>query len=202
MGDVTSRKREQLGNLSIAIDYAKNFNVALDAGANSGTWSAVMAESFSKVISFEPAEDVFEELCKVSEAYGNIDAYREALGSEKGEIEVLNTKKKQHNSWSRFVRPVKHKGEIFVNKAPISTIDSLELKNLDLLKVDVEGLETQVLMGAKNTILAFKPVIIIEASSYGRKRYGEQERAMETLLEEWGAKEVYYREPDKIFVFA
>jgi hypothetical protein len=41
-------------------------------------------------------------------------------------------------------------------------IDSLELSNVSLIKIDVEGMEEQVLDGARKTILANRPIIIIE----------------------------------------
>jgi len=47
------------------------------------------------------------------------------------------------------------------------TIDSLNLnlESLDILKIDVEGYSYQVLLGAKNTIAMFKPVIQLEILS-------------------------------------
>lgn len=42
------------------------------------------------------------------------------------------------------------------------TIDSLNLKSLDLLKIDVEGAESLVIYGGKETIKKFKPIIFYE----------------------------------------
>jgi FkbM family methyltransferase len=45
---------------------------------------------------------------------------------------------------------------------PTITLDSLKVKNLSLIKIDVEGAEVDVLLGAKNTISNRSPWIIFE----------------------------------------
>jgi FkbM family methyltransferase len=47
-------------------------------------------------------------------------------------------------------------------KVPVITVDSLGLPRADLLKIDVEGMEMQVLQGAQATISQHKPFICIE----------------------------------------
>ena len=42
------------------------------------------------------------------------------------------------------------------------TIDSLNLSNVDYMKIDVEGAESLVILGAENTIKKFKPVVCFE----------------------------------------
>ena len=42
------------------------------------------------------------------------------------------------------------------------TLDSLALRRVDLLKIDVEGMECEVLEGARRTIRQSLPVVIIE----------------------------------------
>jgi FkbM family methyltransferase len=44
-------------------------------------------------------------------------------------------------------------------------LDSLNIDNIGLIKIDVEGFEIEVLKGAKNTILRNKPTMIIENES-------------------------------------
>lgn len=45
-----------------------------------------------------------------------------------------------------------------------TTVDSLELKECDYIKIDVEGFEPLVLMGAEKTIKKFKPTILFESN--------------------------------------
>lgn len=44
----------------------------------------------------------------------------------------------------------------------IRTLDSFDIKNVGLIKIDVEGMEEIVIEGALNTISKYKPVLIIE----------------------------------------
>lgn len=50
------------------------------------------------------------------------------------------------------------------------TLDSLALKRLDLLKIDVEGMECEVLDGARRTIRQCLPVIIVEHFKADKER--------------------------------
>jgi hypothetical protein len=50
----------------------------------------------------------------------------------------------------------------------VIAIDDLKLDRLDLLKIDVEGMELEVLTGAKNTIDRNRPVMIIEVVKSSR----------------------------------
>ena len=58
------------------------------------------------------------------------------------------------------------------------TLDSLALERLDLLKIDVEGMEFETLAGAETTISQHRPLLLIEAI----KIDGEK---MRHLLENW-----------------
>ena len=59
------------------------------------------------------------------------------------------------------------------------TIDSLNLnlESLDILKIDVEGYSYQVLLGAKNTIAMFKPVIQLEILSRKKILLNQEKRS-------------------------
>jgi hypothetical protein len=48
------------------------------------------------------------------------------------------------------------------------TIDDLRLTRLDLLKIDVEGMEMDVLLGAERTIDSCRPAMIIEVKKSNR----------------------------------
>jgi len=50
-------------------------------------------------------------------------------------------------------------------EVPLVTVDSLALSAVGLLKIDVEGMERQVLDGARETIATFQPAVFAEANS-------------------------------------
>lgn len=57
-------------------------------------------------------------------------------------------------------------------KKKLHTLDSLQVKDVSLIKIDVEGYEYNVLKGAINTIIEYKPVIFIELDK-GNAHYNE-----------------------------
>ena len=56
-------------------------------------------------------------------------------------------------------------------KNKMSKFDNLKIDNFDIILIDIEGLEYEFLLGAKEKIIKNKPIIIIEIwSDYKRKR--------------------------------
>ena len=56
------------------------------------------------------------------------------------------------------------------DKVRMLAIDSLQLKRMDLLKIDVEIMELEVLDGARRTIGTTKPILVVEAIKTDRGR--------------------------------
>ena len=52
------------------------------------------------------------------------------------------------------------------------TVRKLALPTVDFIKIDVEGSEMAVLLGAENTLSKFKPILIFEVNTFCLWRYG------------------------------
>ena len=52
------------------------------------------------------------------------------------------------------------------SKIKTRTLDSFNLKNLSLIKIDVQGWEKKVLRGAKKTIKSSKPLLIVDLKKH------------------------------------
>ena len=52
------------------------------------------------------------------------------------------------------------------------TIETLALPTVDFIKIDVEGSEMAVLLGAENALSEFKPILIFEVNTFCLWRYG------------------------------
>jgi FkbM family methyltransferase len=56
-------------------------------------------------------------------------------------------------------------------EVPIDTLDNINFaKCIDLIKIDVEGFESKVFLGGKNTLERFKPIILAEALTQNELR--------------------------------
>ena len=129
----------------------KNLTV-IDAGANYGDSSIWWSKKFgARVIAFEPLERVFnilEENIALNKA--DVKAYNVALGNG----EEISGSSDGNTFYSG--------GDITIRS---EKLDNYSFERVDLLKIDVEGFEMDVLIGAENTIRQFKPRIIIETHS-------------------------------------
>jgi FkbM family methyltransferase len=88
----------------------------------------------------------------------NCHCRQEALGAQAGDVVVppLDVTSEGCHGCTRL-DPSNYQGE----PAKMTTVDALNLPKLRLLKVDVEGMEGDVIKGAQRTIQAFKPALYI-----------------------------------------
>ena len=153
--------------------------MALDIGANVGLWSCDLVNSFEKVIAFEPVQE-FIECFRKNVKKPNYFVYACALGKEKS---YINMNIVEGNTGHTHV----DKNSYGKGKIPLNTLDSFNFNDVDMIKIDVEGLEEDILHGAEATIKRNKPVLVIEQQKH------EYKDAMSDLpsikiLESWGYK--------------
>jgi len=134
----------------------------VDVGANIGCHAF---NTDSKIIAFEPQEKLYEILVKNVEQNGyrdRIDVYKQGLGHCKMSCELASLDKMDKDLRNGGC----NKGGVGIGKGgehmTITTLDSLELPGLDFIKIDVEGAEGLVIMGGKETIKKYKPVVCFE----------------------------------------
>ena len=144
-----------------------SFGTVVQAGGHQGLYPRCLSEIFKEVYTFEPHPTNFA--CLYANCLkDNIHKFNSALGKEPGTLmleEVGTTG--QHRIWDETVnRPVYPIPVYRRIPVPITTIDSLELKECSLILLDVEGHEIEALMGANNTISKYRPGIIVERSFF------------------------------------
>jgi hypothetical protein len=79
----------------------------------------------------------------------------------------------------------------------MTTIDSLDYDNIDLIKIDVEGYELEVLKGAEKT-LSDTQYLMIELNN-NTKKYGSSNIDVEKHIQGLGFKLLLDDWPDKVF---
>lgn len=184
----------QRDKLNAALSLVKNFNGAIDAGANYGIMSYRLNEKFSKVYAFEIEPEVRECLKKNVEKFNlnNVIVYDYGL-SDKEESVSLNYLKNTFGTYVNRNVPGTH---------PCRPIDTLELSNIDFFKIDCEGYEPFILKGAEDTIKKCKPVILMEEKNYSKKYYGTEGNLAVDLLLSWGYKIAYQWPKDCVMVWS
>lgn len=134
----------------------KNDSLVFDVGANIGLYSLFFLQqsSDSKVFAFEPSSN-FRFLEQNIPAFlkNRFHAFNLGLGDVDGVSE--------NEIWESFGHK---KVKVSVN---FSTLDTFlkhnPVERIDFLKIDTDGFETQILNGAGETLLKYRPLIIIES---------------------------------------
>jgi FkbM family methyltransferase len=126
---------------------------AVDAGASIGNhalWFALGCRL--RVSAFEPYHytELVNNVKRNADQHPMIDTYSFGLSNESGMAEYVG------------------KGQF--DPCPSGTyklvpLDTLHLKDVCLMKVDVEGMEVPVLLGAQDTIAEYRPTLYVEAGS-------------------------------------
>ena len=144
-----------------AVSECLDKRVCIDIGANVGLWSCDLVKKFRHVIAFEPVED-FRNCFKENVLEGNYSLYPVALGNRESLIEMNIV---QGNTGHSHV----NLESIGKGSIPLKTLDSFNFKEVDMIKIDVEGFEEEILLGAINTIEKNNPVLVIEQQKHEYK---------------------------------
>jgi FkbM family methyltransferase len=140
--------------------FVKNKNVVVQAGGCCGMYPRFYSNYFKMVYTFEPDQLNYHCLVQNTREVENVRHENSALGKEERMI-GLDAPTQPGEEYNR--------GMFTINENPgdirMITLDSLHLTECDLIHFDLEGYETNALIGATKTIEACNPVIIIERDS-------------------------------------
>jgi FkbM family methyltransferase len=134
-------------------------NLCIDVGANDGVYTYKLAKFCGRVEAFEPQPGC----CDLIKAYRaqNINVHCVALSDAPGvlNLNIPAIKGKAITGYATFNEISESHTTIPV---PLRRLDDFSFKDVSFIKIDVEGHESRVLSGAKETILREQPVILIE----------------------------------------
>lgn len=161
-----------------ALSYCKDFRVAIDIGAHVGLWSKPLAKKFRAVQAFEPHKP-YAELLALNAP--DVAIHDVALGESRRTV-ALETP--EDNSGAAHVSGV---GGI-----DMLPLDFFKFAEVDLIKIDCEGYELPIVLGAIGTLRNNDPVIVIEQKAHKHfKQWGRYDAV--SLLQDFG-----YRVVDRV----
>jgi FkbM family methyltransferase len=165
-----------------SIELCLNRGRALDIGANVGLWSRDLVNHFDHVIAFEPVE-IFRQCLQKNVTANNLEIKDVALGDQETQASMIIT---PGNTGHSHLDPTSFgSGNIKVVR-----LDSLELVDVDYIKIDCEGYEYRILQGAQKTIQTCRPIIVVEQKPHDAysDQYGQF--AAVDLLQQWGMRKL------------
>jgi FkbM family methyltransferase len=148
--------------------------VIFDVGANIGLTSVLFAQCAAAVYAFEPSKDAYPALQQTLRANNirNCRTFPCALGAAQGRLRFCD------DATSASASHLVDGGSLGSStyEVDVTTLDAVvareQLQRLDLIKIDVEGVEGDVLRGAAESLERFRPTVFVEFNSFTLIAYG------------------------------
>jgi FkbM family methyltransferase len=189
--------------LNSFFSLADKANVILDIGANIG-WTALSfakRNPEAKIIAFEPHPITFEKAARNIRIndINNIELLNIGLGESTSILKMYEVS--DHNSGMN--RIVLTDEDLPYREVQIKRLDdvmnSLGIKKVDLIKIDVEGFEAFVLKGASDVLAQCNATILMETDDGFLKYNGSSARELISILQGYGYR-TFYRSDKHCFV--
>jgi FkbM family methyltransferase len=163
--DLLNLRRKHYGDGVLAIDCGANIGVHTVEWASAMTgWGSVLAVEAQERIYYALAGNIAINNCF------NAIAVHAAVSSESGILQIPNpdyfvpssfgSLELRERTGNEFIgQTIDYKNTVVVRKL---TVDEYKLPRLDLIKLDIEGMELEALEGARQTIERCHPIMLIE----------------------------------------
>jgi FkbM family methyltransferase len=172
-------------------------DVVIDAGANIGFYSVMMAKivgAEGHVIAFEPVPENMRHVRRNAEVNGltNIATYEQGLSSRLAETDFyVNADTGQSALWSC----VDTRETIRINVMPLDAIASALPDGVRFMKLDVEGAEEIVMQGASALLKnGFPTFIVAELNPVALTQLDCHQDSMRSFMSVWGYQTFILRE--------
>lgn len=161
--------------------FVKPGYTIIDIGANIGAHSLPLAQMTGingRVIAIEPSFYAFQKLKKNIKLNPRLEKIINPIQAFLARSPRKTLPKKTFSSWplqrnKKKPHPIHQGVSSKTDGAALTTLDTICQEaglKIDFLKIDIDGLESEVLLGGIKTIKQFKPIIMFEYAPYLIKR--------------------------------
>ena len=169
----------KISNIKKLLSKKEDSLTIIDIGANIGSVSLILAKTFenSKIFAIEPTNYAFNKLSN------NLNLNKELENKVFLKQFFITNKKKPQKVWSSWnfnesnnkhqkhlgdLKDIKENSYLSLNQF----IKDENLKNVDFIKIDVDGYELDVLLSGEEFLKNNKPIIFIEIAPYLYPEFG------------------------------
>jgi FkbM family methyltransferase len=180
-------------DMAFVLHFLRAGDLLVDVGANIGSYTILaMAGAKAHCIAFEPGAAAFawlERNVRLNGVAALAELHRSAVGARAGTVALT----RDGDTVNHVVTDTMTE-TVPTELAPMTTLDETLAGRIPiLLKIDVEGFETEVLNGAIQTLAApALRAVLLELNGSGR-RYGYTDTDLRRRLEARGFEECAYR---------
>ena len=179
----------EYADMAFLLHFLRPGDLFLDVGANVGSYTLLAASTGANCISFEPLPSTYQRLVRnvgMNGFVAKVDAVNAGVGAVSGELRFtadLDT--------NNHVALDMYRGR--TQTVPVVTLDEkVGGRQVSLVKVDVEGFESEVIRGARHLLQSQPPVAFIVEVSDASHRYGCDEGTFVGLMRDYGYKPFDY----------
>lgn len=149
--------------MGLLANFVRPGQAVMDIGANIGAHTIFFAKQVGpegRVVAFEPQRQVFQTLCANVTLNGlnNVLTFHAGAADKTGMATIPVPDYAQDGNFGGISMLGAQNGE----PVQVMMLDQVGFGGLSLIKIDVEGMELAVLMGAAKTIETHKPVLYLE----------------------------------------
>ena len=164
--------------LSAIKEHAVHGGVAIDAGAHFGLWTRMLAVKHDVVYAFEPNLVTARTLRANLRGLNNVRVHELALGWVQDHKVAVAERLSGKTDTAR----------ISSTGSPAKTIslDSMNMRNVKFMKMDLEGFDFHALHGAVQTLLSNRPLVLLEQKDGLSEHYGIPTGAAQDFLRSLG----------------
>ena len=151
---------------------AQKGGAAIDVGANLGAHSMLMAKRYEHLFAFEPQPPLYKLLKGNLSTFLNTTTYNAACSNDEGLLWLPELNYGEANNFGGIGRECldgfseeQRKGipMIKIQSRMLDRCNDIQaVDKISLIKVDVEGMEREVLEGARQTIAKHQPILYVE----------------------------------------
>lgn len=173
----------EFSDMAFVLHYLRPGDLFVDAGANVGSYTLLAASTGARCISFEPVPQTHEKLLTNVRLNGfleRVEAVNACLGARAGVVLfTIDIDTENHVTRDGYAGATL--------EVPILTLDDvLSGKHATIVKVDVEGYETEVIRGATSLLQDRPPDAFVVEINDASHRYGSSEDAFLSILGQFG----------------
>lgn len=176
------------------LEYVAESNIIIDVGGNIGQTALMVANKIGKdglVYAFEPYPPTYEKFINnlsLNPKINNIKIYPIGIGKNLMNLDMFQDC--ITNSGANRVVYNHQKDLPGLHNVTINSLDTFvrqeDMPKIDLIKIDVEGFEMNVLLGAIQTLKKYKPGLYIEIDDDNLKKQGSSSKEVINFLKELG----------------
>jgi len=158
---------------------SRSIDVVLDVGAAMGSFCWILKHAAREVHAFEPGREHNRAL-SMATRFSNVRVVRAAVGESASTVRLYTPGADSNDRYYASVskdNPVVHQESVLWEDVPQVALDDYcennigDERQIDFIKIDVEGYEYNALLGARRTIEKHHPMVMIEIEARHNPEY-------------------------------